>query len=131
MTGADIPDDVLEVTANAAPGYQRLTHFESWRVAVFNEKPEDNSGGIQYLERHTLTDEVFILLKGSCRLWIAGGAQKPNEPQRVSMEPLQCYNVKKGTWHNLTVSDGGAVIIVENQNTARENSEYFYFPPKG
>jgi len=31
----------------------------------------------------------------------------------------------------LTVSDGGTVIIVENHNTAKENSDYFYFPPKG
>jgi len=66
-------------------------------VAVFNEKQESASDGIAYLEKHKLTDEVFILLKGSCWLWIAGGAQKPGELQCVAMEPLKCYNVKKST----------------------------------
>jgi len=122
-------DHLLEITANDLPGYHPLTHFEGWRVAIYNEKPDDVPGGISFLERHMNTDEVFLLLQGSCRLWIAGGANRPTDLRAVVMEPRQCYNVKKGTWHNLTLSDGGAVFIVENHDTARENSEYYDFQP--
>lgn len=40
------------------------------------------------------------------------------------METGKIYNVKKGVWHQIFVSRDAKVLIVENHNTAAENSEY-------
>ena len=37
------------------------------------------------------------------------------------------YNVKKASWHALSMSKDAKVLIVENDDTTRENSEYYYF----
>lgn len=39
------------------------------------------------------------------------------------MEPYKVYNVKKGLWHHIVVSEDASVLIVENCDTTDENSE--------
>ena len=72
-----------------------------------------------YLERHHLTDAVFVLLAGSASLVI--GLEKAE----THMEQGKLYNVKKGTWHALLMSEDAKVVIVENHDTCRENTEYY------
>ena len=43
------------------------------------------------------------------------------------MQPGKIYNVKKGTYHALLMERDAKVLIVENHNTGRENTEYYYF----
>lgn len=42
--------------------------------------------------------------------------------QCVTLEPLKCYNVKKGVWHTHTLEKDSSVLIVENRNTCDDNS---------
>lgn len=37
------------------------------------------------------------------------------------------YNVKKGVYHALLMEKDAKVLIVENHNTSRDNTEYYYF----
>ena len=123
----DISPKLLEVTQNMQEGYHPLTEYDRWLVAVLNEGELNNSlEKVEYLEYHAETDEVFILLKGSAILLISGGKAEPEDIRKAAMEPLKCYNVKRGVWHAVVVRDGGSVAIVENSNTSRKNSCYYY-----
>ena len=48
------------------------------------------------------------------------------EIKYVPLEKGRIYNVKKGAWHNILMSKDAKVLIVENHNTAIENTEYHY-----
>ena len=120
-----IPEHLLEITENKQPGYHPLMHYENWRVAVFNQDPARNLDTLSYVEYHGLTDEVFVLLQGQCALIVAGGKDQPDAFTVIAMEPQKCYNIRKGVWHNLILIDDGVVLIVENEDTSRENSAYY------
>ena len=107
----------LEIKDYTGEGYDRTHSFDTWRVAFLNYAERFDK--VTYLERHLLTDEVFVLLEGSAELWIG------KEMTVVPMEKNLIYNVGQGVWHAIRVSRDAKVLIVENSDTARENSEYF------
>ena len=39
----------------------------------------------------------------------------------------QLYVVKQNQWHNIIVSEDAKVLIVENVDTGRENTEYMEY----
>jgi ureidoglycolate hydrolase len=65
---------------------------------------------------------VFVLLEGNCILFTGGNQDRIGEVDAIAMEPLQLYNVKKGTWHTHTLDHAATVLIVENRDTCEENS---------
>ena len=111
----------LEIFEHNGNGYDPTMHFESWRVALANFGEIFDRDRYNYIERHMLTDEVFVLLWGKASLVI--GMDFSETP----LEPGKIYNVKKGTWHALLMDKDAKVLIVENHNTSRENGEYHYF----
>ena len=108
----------LEIKEYDGEGYNRTHAFGTWCVAFLNHA--DRFENTTYLERHLLTDEVFVLLNGWAELLIG------EKGERVQMEPGKIYNVKAGVWHNIRVSRDAKVLVVENSDTAKENSEYLY-----
>ncbi len=46
------------------------------------------------------------------------------------MEMGKIYNVKPSTWHTIVVSRDASVLIVENGDTGRDNSEYVSLKPE-
>ena len=111
----------LEIFEYDGEGYNPTMNFESWRVAIANFGEHFDEERYNYLERHLLTDEVFILLSGEARLVIG------RDFSETAMQPGKTYNVKKGVYHALLMEKDAKVIIVENHNTCRENTEYYYF----
>jgi mannose-6-phosphate isomerase-like protein (cupin superfamily) len=109
----------LEILAYEGEGYNRTMHFGEWRVALANFGAPFDRDRYTYLERHLLTDEVFVLLSGKADLVI--GLERTETP----MEAGKLYNVKQGTWHALLMSEDAKVLIVENHNTSIENSEHY------
>jgi ureidoglycolate hydrolase len=106
-------------------GYARVVDGPKWTVAELNYAEKFDPAKISYLERHTETDETFVLLAGEATLLIGENAQ------RFPLEMLKCYNMKKGVWHNIIVSPGTRVLVVENSDTSRSNTEYFEFANAG
>lgn len=100
-----------------------FSHFKcgGWRIAYLNYAPMFTKEGITYLERHNETDEVFILLEGEASLFMGETAKE------VVMEKFVSYVVKKSAWHNIVVSEDAKVLIVENADTGKDNSEYLPF----
>ncbi|MBR6790638.1 MAG: cupin domain-containing protein [Oscillospiraceae bacterium] len=111
-------DNIIEIKDYTGEGYKPQVDFGAWRVAIANFKPDWAPGAQTYIERHMETDEVFVLLAGEVSLLIG------KEMQEYKMEPGKIFNVKAGTWHQLQMSEDGKVLIVENRDTGRANSEY-------
>ncbi len=112
----------IEVKEYTEPGYAPVVDYESWRVAVLNDCEELKVENLKTMQKHLLSDEVFVLLKGSCTLFIAGDGVKPAEVKCMKLAPCKCYNVKAGVWHTHTLEDDSSVLIVENRDTNDSNS---------
>lgn len=103
------------VTINRFDGtdFQVMTQFEGWKIGLlrysrrFSERCQ--------MERHLKTDEVFVLLDGSATLYV--------EDETIPMDKCTVYNVKTGAWHHIVVSEDATVLVVENSNTSRDNTE--------
>ncbi len=117
MNGKIIPDG-LTVKEYNGEGYDRTHTFASWRVAFLNYAEWFDKTA--YIERHLLTDEVFVLLCGEAELLIG------EKMETVKMEPCMLYNVAAGVWHNIRVSREAKVLVIENSNTDKQNTEYIY-----
>ena len=111
----------LEIFEYNGEGYNPTMNFESWRVAIANFGDHFDRDRYNYLEAHLLTDEVFVLLSGSARLIIG------KDFSEMPLEIGKIYNVKKGVYHAMLMEKDSKVLIVENHNTGRENTEYYYF----
>jgi ureidoglycolate hydrolase len=98
--------------------------FKGWRVAILNYLdgiyPERN----KQMERHTETDEVFVLLRGQGILIIGGSDSQVEGIYSQEMETGVVYNIRQGVWHTILLSRDASVLIVEQADTDEQNSEY-------
>jgi len=125
------PDpSLLEILTHHGPGFHPQVSFQTWRVAVLNFIDHLLPHNLTNLQRHDETDEVFVLLKGGCILFIGDGKNDPGTIHAVNMEPLTIYNVKKGTWHNHTLTMDASVLVVENCDTTDKNSPFCPLTPE-
>lgn len=108
----------IDIVEHVGEGYARVIDGPKWTVAEINHADRFDARRISYLERHNLTDETFVSLAGEATLLIGECAE------RVPLEPLKCYNVKAGVWHNIIVPPGARVLVVENSDTSKENTDY-------
>ncbi len=112
----------IEIKEYTAEGYAPVIDYETWRVAVLNYIDELEVPNIDNFQKHSLSDEVFVLLKGDFVLFTAGSGDELGEMKATKLEPYKMYNVKAGVWHTHTLGEGASVLIVENQNTCDDNS---------
>ena len=117
-------EHLLEVREHPGDGYRPLIDFESWRVALLRWKPGMQPAEITEVERHTRTDEVFVLLLGSATLILTGNAVSADNLRGISMQAGKLYNVKQNAWHAILLSRDASILIVENRDTCDENTEY-------
>jgi hypothetical protein len=118
-----VSDKFIEIKANDKIGYQPMVDYESWRVAVLTDCDELEPDKIDWMQKHDQTDEVFVLLKGKCILFVGGDdPSKVGEITACDMEQHKLYNIKKSVWHNHTLAKDSLVLIVENRDTDDTNS---------
>lgn len=119
----NIPEKLLEIKDYTEEGYKPVVDYGEWRVAILNFLEELLPENIDFMSKHDETDEVFVLLNGKCILFIAeGNKRKITNLYAEDMVPYKIYNVKRGVWHNHTLSDDAMILIVENQDTTESNS---------
>lgn len=116
----------IEVKEYTNPGYAPVIDYETWRVAVLNDIDELEISNLKTMQKHLLSDEVFVLLKGSCTLFSGGSGNSIGNITATTLEPLKMYNVKAGVWHTHTLTKDSSVLIIENQNTCDDNSPTAY-----
>ena len=115
---------LLEIRDHQGEGYMPLVDFGSWRVAILRPEGSRRPGPGPSMERHLETDEVFVLTRGEGTIIIGGNGAEPGDLAAQGMEIGKIYNVRKRVWHSVSLSPDAAVVIVENRDTVRENSEY-------
>ena len=107
-------------------GMQRVFQNEKWTVGIKNWKPANDITGINNLERHNKTDELFVLLDGRCTLLYAdddnGTAVNIG---KVEMEPMKVYKIPATLWHNTVTQPGAKLILIENNPTDMTNSDVY------
>lgn len=113
----------LDIYEYHGEGFKPLVDFESWRVALTCYGEKQSLQAINSISRHLETDEVFVLLNGSCTLFVGGCGDIPDFIEFIDMEPLKIYNIIKGTWHARALTPDTTILIVENCNTSAHNSE--------
>ena len=121
--------EYVEIKEYSGEGYQPVIDFEAWRVAILNYIDELERPNITNMQKHLESDEVFVLLKGECTLFIGGSGDEVGDITPLPMKPFKLYNVKKGTWHTHTLMKDTMVLIVENRDTCDANSPTQYLTP--
>ena len=119
-----LSESLIEVREHNGPDYQPLVDYQNWRVAIINYTPDLTPANIKRMQKHTETDEVFVLMTGKCILFVGEGQETVTQVHAADMEPYKAYNVKRGVWHSHTFSEDARVLIVENRDTVLENSPF-------
>ena len=116
--------DILSILEFNGEGYKPLVDFGTWRVAFLRFIDELIPENIHRLERHVETDEVFVLLEGKAVLFFGEGEEKITDFFSVEMKPGKLYNVRKNAWHCCVLSHDATILLVENNDTGKENTDY-------
>jgi hypothetical protein len=119
-----LPESLIEVRDHTGPDYKPLVDYQTWRVALMNYTDDLTPEKINRMQKHTETDEVFVLMTGRCILFIGEGEENVTKVHAVDMELYKLYNVKRGIWHSHTFSRDARVLIVENRDTVDANSPF-------
>ncbi len=114
----------VEIYDYTGEDYKTAMRFGAWRVAYLNFGEEFSEENFIKIERHNESDEVFVLLEGKATLIIG------EELNRIEMEQHKLYNVPKGVWHHIFTYEGARVLIIENEDTGIENSDFIYIGKK-
>ena len=109
---------MIDISNFTGKDFKVVTETEKWKIGFL--RYSERFSKFSTLERHLLTDEAFILLKGRAVLYIEN---ENGVSVKYKMKKRQVYNVHKEVWHHITVSKNATVMVVENQNTSKENTE--------
>lgn len=104
-------------------GMQRVFENEKWMVGIKNWKPANDITGIDCLERHNQTDELFVLLEGTCTLIFANEKDGDYVFEAVKMEKNKVYNIPATLWHNTITRNDTKMVLIEDSNTSMDNSD--------
>lgn len=102
-----------------SPVYKNST----WMVGIKNWKPANDLGAIDCIERHNLTEELFVLLNGTCTLLYAHEGDEGLRFGTVVMEPFRVYSIPRSMWHNTITTHDTKLILIEDSSTSSENSD--------
>lgn len=109
---------MIDISNYTGEDFKVVTEAEKWKIGFL--RYSERFSNFSTLERHLLTDEAFILLKGRADLYVE---DENGVCTKYKMKKQQVYNVHKEVWHHITVSKHATVLVVENQNTSKENTE--------
>ena len=104
---------MIRISQHATEGFRVMAEYGQWKVGMLRYCSRFSRLG--EMERHMLTDEVFILVSGSATLY--------TDKETVTMVQGCVYTVPAGVWHHIVVSEDANVIVVENRDTAPENTQ--------
>ena len=111
---------MIKACAHNDEGFGVVAEYGSWKVGVL--RYGERFSRLGEMERHMLTDEVFILSSGKATLY--------TDSEEVIMEQNVAYTVPASVWHHIVVDESATVIVIENRNTSKENTEKKYFDQK-
>lgn len=114
---------LLETIEHDDEGIGGFVTFGNWQTVLLNYLPRLSPDAVMDMQRHTETDEVFILLMGHAILFLAEGDEGPEgQLQAKALELGKLYRVPKGVWHTQVLTQNAKIALVENRNTVAQNS---------
>lgn len=108
------------------PGYYPFLIRKGWQVAKLNYMPEQDMEGIQKIDRHNETDEVFVLLNGTAVLIGASVNGSDIKFECVNMLYGVTYNIPAGCWHNIAMQEDAELLIIEKDRTHIDDFEFIH-----
>lgn len=102
---------------------KRVYENPQWTVGIKNWKPANDIEQIGNLERHNRTDELFVLLNGSCTLVYATEEGNGLNLKIVEMRPHAVYQIPPALWHNTIMTKEAKLLLIENSDTSMENTD--------
>ena len=115
---------LIETYRHEGKGYNPFLIKEGWQVAQLNYTPEQDPLAIDKMDRHLLTDEVFVLLQGTAVLIGAQLSDGQFQFDCVRMKAGVTYNIPTGMWHNIAMNPGSEVILFERDGTHLGDFEF-------
>ncbi|MFS4418207.1 hypothetical protein [Maribacter sp. 2307ULW6-5] len=111
---------------HSGSGYNPYLIGPKWQVAQLNFTPDLAPGAIKKVDVHHKTDETFLLMNGQAVL-IAAEIEGDNVTFEVkNMKPKVLYNIPKGCWHNIALSEDAEISITEDANTHLGDFEFHF-----
>ena len=107
---------MIERYSHSFEGFRAVLESGEWKLGLLGYNTRFSA--LTEMERHLCSDEAFVLLEGEAVLHTDTEEQK--------MEPLIVYNVPKGVWHHLVLDRDAKILVVENRDTSKENTEKRY-----
>lgn len=103
-------------------GYKPLLITKGWQAAQLNYMKEQDPENICKIDKHTKTDEVFLLMEGTAVLIMAADFHEGDSIQfeTTLMLPGVIYNVPVNHWHNIAMAEDARVFICEDSNSHLE-----------
>ncbi len=109
---------MIEILDYKGDDFKVVKESGEWKIGILRHS--ERFSAFKALERHLLTDEVFVLLKGRATLYIK---DRNDKTVTYKMKKQTVYNVPKEVWHHIKVSCNATVLVVENKNTSKDNTE--------
>jgi mannose-6-phosphate isomerase-like protein (cupin superfamily) len=108
---------LIEIYRHNGEGYDPFFIRDHWQVAQLNYMREQGLTAIEKMDKHLLTDEVFVLLRGMAVLIAAEESSHGFHFQCMPMKPGITYNIPANVWHNIAMDEQAEVIIIEKSGT--------------
>ncbi len=93
-----------------------------YRCSFLNYLPRLIPEKVVSMQKHTESDETFVLLAGRAELFLADGDERPEQIRCVKLEKEKSYTVPLGVWHAPVMSKDAKILLIENNNTTDDNS---------
>lgn len=119
-----IPSNLVEIGESFEQKYQPVLDFEGWKVAMLRHHHEADPANLKEVERHTNTNEVFILTTGQADLIVCSGDDSAEDIHVIPMRLNVAYNIPTLVWHHALMSEGAHIILFERSETGPETTDY-------
>ena len=113
---------LYEISRYDEAGFKIVFQNDKWRIAILNSIPELLRENLGSWERHTETDEAFLLLEGNGTMVIAGDKEERQGIECVPLNRNEVFTVKQFVWHTIILSKDAKVLIIENTDTDETNT---------
>ncbi len=109
---------MISIVSYEGEDFKAVVESGEWKIGIL--RYSERFSNFKVLERHHLTEEAFVLLKGRAVLYVR---DEENQIYTYEMEECKVYNVHKDIWHHIVVDKDTTVLVIENRNTNKENTE--------
>ena len=98
--------------------FKAVFQTDEWKIGILRYSERFSKLGC--FERHLKTPEIFVLLEGEATLYEKNGN---GDIISISMEKNIVYEIEIAKWHHIVVSEDAYVLVVENSDTSKENTQ--------